>query len=104
MSSRTMHHGAAIFPKTRASYWPNITLVLKHSHYILQNKNRIRQWCTNRGPRSYFHWKENLTLQSFFREFLLRLFIIVARGGFVKDKCEMWPTSQKVWAPLVYAN
>ena len=43
------------------------------------------------GPRSNFHWKNKLTLQlfrrEFLREFLLRLLILVARKGFLKDKC-----------------
>jgi len=29
----------------------------------------LDQWCSNRGPRSNFHWKENFTFESFKRIF-----------------------------------
>ena len=44
------------------------------------------QWYSNRGPRSNFHWKENLTLQSFKRIFI-EIINSCGREGFLKDKC-----------------
>ena len=51
------------------------------------------------GPRSNLHWKENLTLWAFKRIFIE---IINSCGPRRVPERQMWPTSQKVWAPLPY--
>jgi len=53
------------------------------------------------GPQSNFHWKENLTLESFKRIFIE---IINSCGPWTVSERQMWPTSQKVWAPLLKTN
>jgi len=58
----------------------------KHEHNWRSTNQAIGQWCPNRGPRSNFHWKENLTVQSF-KIIFIEIINSVACEGFLKDKC-----------------
>jgi len=54
----------------------------------------LRQWRSNRGPQGpldrpakQFSLERKLNTRDFFGIFLLRLLILVAHEGFLKDKC-----------------
>jgi len=83
-----------------------LPILLKHIHHrsflLHSGAQTVARKALWSGLRSDFHWKENLTLESFKRIFG-RIFIEIINscGPRRVSERQMWPTSQKVWAPLL---